>query len=586
MPSARKTWHLLPHDREAITRLAAAVGGSMVVAQLVRNRGITDPAAAKRFLDASLSGLHPPQLLPGVPEAAERIAKAAADGRKICIFGDYDTDGVTGTAILVLLLAKLGADVQFHIPLRVGDGYGLNSEKLRKLSAAGVSLVVSVDCGITAVAEAEEARRLGLELIITDHHEFKAQLPNADVLVHPRLAGGAYPFDGLSGAGVALKLAWAIAQRVSRSEKVLPEFRELLLDAVGLAALGLVADVVPLLDENRILVRHGLHRIREKPSLGLSALIEAAGIAKNGEIRAEDVSFKLAPRINAAGRLDCAQLVVELLTTRNPERAKELAAYLETLNSQRQTLERRATKQAREILEAHAGEFPAGIVLGSREWHPGVIGIVAGRLAEQYGRPVLLAALRDGEPALGSGRSVLGFALHEALQACGEHLITHGGHAAAAGFKLEAEKFDLLRVAFDAEVRRTFPGGPPSPRLVLDAEVPLTALTTGLLREIDKLEPYGASNPRPKFLASDLTVVEGSAKPMGEGQHHLNFRVRQGSTKMRAVAFGMGDRLEELMSAGGACCLAFTPQLNVWEDRRNVEIHVLDLRAGRQAELV
>ena len=587
MPSTvRKAWHLLPHDSDAIARLATATNGSPVVAQLLLNRGITDPTDAARFLQGHLSGLHPPELLPGVPEAAERIGRAVAAGRKVCIFGDYDTDGVTGTAILVQLLRKLGADVQFHIPLRITDGYGLNVDKLRKLAETGVGLVISVDCGITAVEEAEEARRLGIELIITDHHEFKAQLPNADVLVHPRLNNGIYPFDGLSGAGVALKLAWAIAKVVSKNEKVTPDLREFLLDAVGLAALGLVADVVPLQDENRIFVRHGLERIRTNPSLGLSALIEAAGLRKDGEIRSEDVSFKLAPRLNAAGRLDCAQLVVELLTTRNAGRAKELAAYLETLNSQRQTLERRATKQAKEMLEAQGENGAAGIVLASREWHPGVIGIVAGRLAEQYGRPVLLAAIRDGDlPALGSGRSVLGFALHEALAACGSHLISHGGHAAAAGFKVAPDQIDSLRESFDAAVRRTFPSGPPAPRIVLDAEVPLTALTHGLLRHIDRLEPYGASNPKPRFLASDL-VVDGEPKLMGASQHHLGFRVRQGGTKLRAVAFGMADRVEELMSEGGACCLAFTPKINEWQDQRRIELEVVDFRPGKQAELV
>lgn len=585
MPHVEKVWHLLPSDQDAIGRLTKLARLSPVVAQLVLNRGISGANDAKRFLDASLSGLHSPQLLPHIPDAAERIVTAVKAGRRICIYGDYDTDGVTGTAILVQLLTKLGASVEFHVPLRIDDGYGLNLEKLRKLAESGVSLVVSVDCGITAVEEAREAARLGLELIITDHHEMKEVLPPAAALVHPRLPGSEYPFDGLSGAGVAFKLAWAIAQQASGSEKVTPELRDLLLDAVGLAALGLVADVVPLLDENRIFVRHGLERIRTAPSLGLQALIDAAGIAKNGRIRAEDVSFKLAPRLNAAGRLGCAQLVVELLITRNPARATELAEYLESLNSQRQTLERRATKQAREMVEAEGLDSSSGIVLGSRDWHPGVIGIVAGRLAEQFGRPVLLAAIRDGEPAaIGSGRSILGFPLHEALQACNEHLVGHGGHAAAAGFKVKPEKIDALRTTFNEFVKNHFPSGPPAPRIVLDAEVPLSALTLSLLKDIDRLEPYGASNPRPKFLATHLSI-DGTPKKMGEGEHHLSFRVRQGDTKMRAVAFGMGDRLEELMSAGGSCCLAFSPQLNEWEGRRSVEMHVLDLRPGKQVEL-
>lgn len=586
MTPVRKAWHLLPYDSSRIDHLAGAVG-SPVIAHLLLNRGISDPCAALRFLEAPLSGLHPPQALPGASEAAERIVRAITEQRKICIYGDYDTDGVTGTAILFMLLKKLAADVQFHIPLRLTEGYGLQSDKLRQLAEAGISMVISVDCGITAHAEAMEARQLGIELIITDHHELRDGVPPAEVVVHPRLPGSGYPFEGLSGAGVALKLAWAVAQRVSGRERVVPELRELLLDAVGLAALGLVADVVPLQDENRILVRHGLERIRSHPSVGLSALISAAGLDREGELTAEDVGFRLAPRLNAAGRLDCAQLVVELLTTRQAQRATELAAYLESLNSQRQTLERRAVKQAREMLEAQGDRQPAGIVLGSRDWHPGVIGIVAGRLADYYGRPVLLTALRDGEEiAIGSGRSVLGFPLHEALHACQDYLLAHGGHAAAAGFKLLSSRLPDLQAAFDREVRRYFPAGPPAPRLILDAEVPLQALTFGLLRDIHKLEPYGAANPKPKFLASDLQVVEGSARAVGDGQHHLSFRVRQGSTTLKAVAFGMGDRLEELLSANGACCLAFTPRVNEWEGRQSIELLVHDLQAGSRPELV
>ncbi len=586
MPPAAKDWHLQPHDPDAIRRLAAAAGLPSVVAQLVLNRGITDPSDAKRFLDAPLAGFHPPHLLPDIPAAAERILRAAADGRKICVYGDYDTDGVTGTAILVQLLTRLKADVQFHVPLRVGEGYGLNSAKLGELAAAGVSLVVSVDCGISGLEEAREAKRLGLELIVTDHHEMKDELPSADVLVHPRLPGSAYPFGGLSGAGVAFKLAWAVAQKASGGERVTPDLREYLLDAVGLAALGLVADVVPLKDENRIFVRHGLERIRTNPSLGLKALIEAAGMGKNGPIRSEDVSFKLAPRLNAAGRLDCAQLVVELLTTRNPTRAKDIADYLEKLNSQRQGLERKMTRQAREMVEAAGGEVPAGIVLGSPEWHPGVIGIVAGRIAEQFARPTLVIALTEGGAvATGSGRSVAGFPLHEALQACDGHLVGHGGHAAAAGFKIDVTKIDCLREAFVGYAERHFPDGPPAPRLTLDAEVPLNAITPALLRDIDRLEPYGAENPRPKFLASNLQI-EGSPRRMGDGELHMSFRVRQGDTFMRVVAFGMGERMDELMSAGGACCLAFTPRVNEWEGRRTIELHALDLRPGSQAVLV
>jgi single-stranded-DNA-specific exonuclease len=398
--------------------------------------------------------------------------------------------------------------------------------------------------------------------------------------------GSPYPFDGLSGAGVAFKLAWAVAQRASGGERVSPELREFLLDAVGLAALGLVADVVPLQDENRILVRHGLERIRTHPSVGLRALIEAAQIEKDGKITSEDIAFKLAPRLNAAGRLGCARFVVELLTTRSATNARELARYLEGQNTERQTKERKATQQAKEILAGCDLARVSGIVLASEDWHAGVVGIVAGRLVEHFARPSVVIALRKDEPvATGSGRSVPGFALHEALKACEAHLRGHGGHAAAAGIKIAPDQIDAFRERFNAHVAAQFPEGPPAPRLTLDAEVPLSALTFGLLKDIDKLEPYGAGNPRPKFLASGLKVEGARLIGTGEVQRHMDFRVRQGETVVRAVAWGMADRMEELLSAGGDCCLAFTPRVNEWRGNRRLEIEVIDLKPGATVEL-
>ncbi|MDB5312282.1 MAG: recJ [Gemmataceae bacterium] len=587
-----KVWHLLPSDPDAMNRLAAAARVAPVVAQLLLNRGVSDPGLARRFLDAPLSALHPPDSLPNVPAAADRLYRAVTEKRKICVYGDYDVDGVTGTSILLQLLTRLGADVEFHVPLRLAEGYGLNGDKLGELRAQGVAVVVSVDCGIASIEEAVEARRLGLELIITDHHEMKTRdgsplLPDAEVLVHPRLPGSTYPFDGLSGAGVAFKLAWAVAQRASGADRVSDSLREFLLDAVGLAALGLVADVVPLQDENRIFVRHGLERIKTHPSVGLQALMEAAQLGKGKPITAEDVGFRLAPRLNAAGRLGCARLAVELLTTKNAAKARELAEYLERQNEQRQGLERKITAQAKELLDGVDLAKTAGIVLSSADWHQGVVGIVAGRLAEHFARPALVMAVKADEGiAIGSGRSVPGFPLHEALKACEAHLIGHGGHAAAAGFKLRPENIDAFREAFNAYATAHFPGGtPPAPRLTLDAEVPLSALTWGLIRDIDKLEPYGAQNPKPKFLASGLKAEAVRRIGSGEVQRHMDFRVRQGETTLRCVAWGMADRMDELVSAGGDCCLAFTPKVNEWRGERKIELHVIDLKPGQSVQL-
>jgi single-stranded-DNA-specific exonuclease len=594
MQTVAKTWQLLPHDPIIIERLAKALRVPNVVAQLLHNRGLSEPQEAQRFLDMPLSGLHPPEQLPGVAAAADRLLAAIRGGRRICVYGDYDVDGVTGTALLVQALRLAGAaQVDFYVPHRLEEGYGLNAAALQQIAQGGASLVVTVDCGIASVEEAEEARRLGLELIVTDHHEPRERLPDAAVLVHPRLPDTNYPFDKLSGSAVAFKLAWALCQRVCGSERVTPRFREYLLDSVALAALGIVADVVPLHDENRILVRHGLQRLQKVPSLGLKALLESAGLAAGADLKASDIGFRLGPRLNAAGRLGCARLVVELLTTTSAEKAADVARYLEEQNQKRQTMERRILSEAREMIAEQRLEETPALVLAHADWHAGIIGIVAGRLVELYGRPVLMIALRserlpgtDEGPTIGqgSGRSIPGFSLHHALAACDDLLLSHGGHKAAAGFKVRPEAIPALRERICAQAAERFPAGPPPPKLVIDAEVPLHALTTGLIRDLDRLEPYGSANGRPLFLAGGLDIL-GTPRRIGNGERHMSFRVRQQETTMRVIAFGMGERLEELMSAGGKCCLVFTPRINEWQGFRSVELELVDFQAGAQARL-
>jgi len=591
--SVTKSWRLLPHDSAAVERLAAALGIGPIVAQLLLNRGLKDAGQARRFLDAALTGLHPPDLLPGVTEAAERILAAVRAGRRFCVYGDYDVDGVTGSAILLTGLRLLGATVDLYVPHRLEEGYGLNIEALQQLAASGVEVVVTVDCGIASLEEAAAAKRLGLELIVTDHHEYKDALPDAAVLVHPRLPGANYPFGYLSGSAVAFKLAWALAQRACGSAKVTPRFRDYLLDSVALAALGVVADVVPLHDENRILVRHGLHRLRQTTLPGLQALCACAGLTAGAPLRAADIGYKLAPRLNAAGRLGCARLVVELLTTPRQEQAMQLARYLEEQNNQRQTLERRMVQEARKLIEEQARGDDAALVLAQTGWHAGILGIVAGRLADLYGRPALMIALppadagghgRHVRVGVGSGRSVAGLPLHEALRACDDLLLSHGGHAAAAGFRVLPENIDAFRARFCEYTAACFPDGPLPPTLVLDAEVPLNMLTTGLLADLDRLEPYGAENRRPLFLAGGLQI-QGEPRKVGVGERHLSFRVTQRGTTLRAIAWGMAERIEELMSAGGVCCLAFTPRLNEWQGWRSIDLEVVDFQPGAQARL-
>jgi single-stranded-DNA-specific exonuclease len=579
-----KTWHLQPHDPAAIEGLARALGISPIVAQLLLNRDQREPEAAGRFLQAPLSGLYEPERLPGVVAAVERIHVAIQQKKRLCVYGDYDVDGVSGTAILLTALRHLGADVDFHVPHRLEDGYGLSNEALAKIAAAGTSLVVTVDCGIASIAEADEAKRLNLELIVTDHHEPKDRLPDAAVLVHPRLAGD-YPWGYLSGAGVAFKLAWALCKKSCGGDKVTPKLREFLLDAVAFAALGTVADVVPLCEENRIFVRHGLARLKQNPPIGLKALLESANLANKAVLTATDIGYSLGPRLNAAGRLGSARLAVELLTTPSPQRAADLARWLEEQNGKRQMVERRIYSEAREMAEGREYASASALVLASASWHAGLIGIVAGRLMEAFGRPVVMIALQEnGAPASGSGRSIAGFRLHEALQACSDQLLSHGGHATAAGFKIIPDAVSRFREQFCQVATQHFGAAAPAPRLVIDAEVPLSALTAKVVDALAQLEPYGAGNAQPVFLAGDLQIA-GEPARVGGGERHLSFRVRQGQTDMRVIAFGMADRTEELMAEGGKCSLAFTPKINEWQGRRRVELEARDFQSGPRARL-
>ena len=584
-----KTWHLLPHDPQAIERLARPLGVSPIVAQLLLNRKISEPDQARRFLSAPLSGLHEPELLAGMDEAVDRLLAAVRAQRRICVYGDYDVDGVTGTAILLTCLTLLGGNVEFHVPHRLEEGYGLSCETLRTLAERGVQVVITVDCGIASCVEADEAARLGLELIITDHHEFKDELPRAAVLIHPRLPVGAngsarlYPFESLCGSGVAFKLAWALCKKHCGSPKVTPALREFLLDAVALAAMGTVADVVPLFEENRIFVRHGLARLKKQPTLGLQALLKTSKLECKAKFLAGDIGYCLAPRINAAGRLGTARLAVELLTTPSSQRAGIIADFLEHQNAERQTIERRILQEARRLAEECA-QSPA-FILSHTEWHPGLLGIVAGRLVDEYARPVLMIAVREGQVhGQGSGRSVPGFKLHKALEACTCDLVTHGGHAAAAGFRIIPDIIPQFRERFCSLVAQELGPVPQPHRLTIDAEVPLSALTTGLLESIHQLEPYGAGNPPPLLLADRLQIV-GEPKRLGGGERHLAFRVRQEGRELRAIAFGMGDRAAELMAQQGKCCLVFTPKINEWQDYRSVELEVRDFQVGPEARL-
>jgi single-stranded-DNA-specific exonuclease len=575
-----KCWRFLQHDADRIASLESCASVSPILAQLLLGRGLTHPVDVRAFLEVKLTGLREPELLPGIPEAAERIHAAIEARRRICIYGDYDADGMTATGLLYNCLRLLGADVGYHVPNRLDEGYGLNDEVLRRLAERGTTLVISVDCGIASVQEALTARQIGLELIVTDHHQLADQLPDAAAVVHPRLPGSLYPFGGLCGAGVAFKLAWAVCQRASNARRVSPPMRDFLVTAMGLAALGTVADVVPLIDENRILVHHGLTSLRHSTLPGVMALLEVTQLHQKPCLTSEDIGFTLAPRLNAAGRLGQAQLGVELLTTQSPDRARALAEYIHQLNSSRESLERSiylaASKVAKERFDP---DNDPALVLASPGWHAGVIGIVAGRLAEKYQRPVVMIALDavGGRPGTGSARSAGGLDLCQALAACSERLMGFGGHAAAAGLRIDEANIDAFRAEFCEHVAREVCEGSRVAEIRIDAEAPFSQLTLKTVDQIEQLAPFGAGNPRPVLCASEVTLAE-PPKRIGGGERHMAARLQQHGVTMRSVAFGQGDWVEELVQTPGPIDVAYRPVINDFRGRRNVELHIVDWR--------
>jgi single-stranded-DNA-specific exonuclease len=554
---------------------AARIGTSSLIAQLLHNRGIDDPVAAKRFLNPRLQDLYPPERMPGAVQAAQILADAVRDRQRIVIYGDYDVDGITGTAILWHTLTKLGADVDFYVPHRLEEGYGLNADAVAKLAADGAQTIVTVDCGITASDVARLARKLNVRLIITDHHAPSAELPDADAIVHPAIGGG-NPTRDTCGAGVAFKLAWALGQCCSGTTRVSAEVREVLVEAMGLVALGTVADVVPLLDENRIFVRHGLAGLKASRLAGISALIESASLA-DAKLDSYHVGFVLGPRLNAAGRMGHARLAVELLTRASPERAREIAIYLEAQNRSRQTLERSIFKKACEMVTTAKMDSDGcrGIVLANEEWHAGVIGIVASRLVERFGRPTVMIALENGT-GQGSGRSVRPFDLHKALHECGEHLVSYGGHAMAAGLRIAADRVAAFTAAFIGRANQTLTAADLKPTLHLDAEASLTELSEPVVEAILGLGPFGVDNPKPKFATGWIELV-GSPRPVGQDGDHLQFTVRERQCVRKAIAFRQAQRAKALTDAR-RCRLAFEPIINEFAGRRAVELQVVDIQ--------
>lgn len=586
-----RRWNITPADERA-AELAARIKSSPLLAQALLNRGFSDPALAVEFLRPSLKHLAAPDLLSGLAAASERIALAIHDKQKIVVYGDYDVDGITATAILWHAIRVLGGDVHYYIPHRIDEGYGLNAEALGQICDEGAGLIISVDCGITAIEQAKIPAARGVDLIITDHHEWHEGkdecgrtkdetdphplLPHAHAIVHPRLPGSAYPNPHLCGAGVAFKLAWGIGRAVNGAQKVSAEFRDFLMEATALAALGTIADVVPLVGENRVLAHWGLSGLRESRLTGIQALIASANLTGKS-LDAYHVGFLLAPRLNACGRMGHAREAVEMLTTASPQRATEIATYLEQQNRQRQVIERQILDQALEQVKQRGydrDDCPA-IVLDGEGWHGGVIGIVASRIVDRLHRPTLMIATANGQ-GQGSGRSIPGFHLSRALEAVGEHLDGFGGHEMAAGLKIATDRIEPFREAFCDYAKRTLADDLLTPTLRLECLAELNMITQALVQDLKRLGPFGHANPRPLLCCQDLQLAADPRRVGAAGQH-LQLYVRQGEQHMKCIAFNKGP-LHEKLRKGMTLSLAVEPQLNEYMGRVSVELEVKDLQ--------
>lgn len=544
-------------------------------------RGLTDPLAAAAYLNPKLTQLHDPSLIPDLDSAAERILQALRRGEPLVIYGDYDVDGVTGTAILWHLLKTLAPDapISTYVPHRLTEGYGLNAEAVESLAEAGARVIVSVDCGVSAIEPARVARRRGVDLIITDHHNppaAVADLPDAFAVVHPRRPDSLYPFGDLSGAGVAYKLAWRIATLAAGSGRVAPPVREVLVDLLAFAALGAIADVVPLRGENRVIARFGLVRIKHSKFLGLRALVEASGLAGEN-VDSMDVGFRLGPRLNAAGRMGHAREANELFTTADPDRAAAIARELSRQNDDRRAVEREIFESADRLAETAGMTGPdrRAIVLAHPEWHAGVIGIVCSRLVERHCRPVILMNRRDGR-CHGSGRSIEGFSLHAALQRCAPHLDKFGGHDMAAGLQLIEPKLAEFTDAFIADASGRIASDEMCRRLSIDCSARLEELTAQSVSELEAIEPCGAGNPNASLLIKGAIVAD-TPTVMGAYSKHLSLQIRADhqTTRVRAVGWNLGQYRDRL-APGMRIDLVVRPRVSTWGGGRRVEPEIRD----------
>jgi single-stranded-DNA-specific exonuclease len=557
-------------DEGAAARLARELGLHPLAARALAGRGLADPDAAARFLDTRLEDLPDPFSMRGMDAAVDRLVRAVEAGESITCYGDYDVDGVTSTALLAGFLEAAGARVGTYTPHRLVEGYGLNTAAVERLAAGGTRVLVSLDCGITSVAEVDAARRLGVDAVVVDHHTVPVELPAAAAILNPHQPGCGYPTKHLAAVGVTFNLALALRRRLRERGRFGPGRPEPnLREALDLVALGTVADVVPLVDANRILVRFGLEELRRERRAGVRALKRVAGVPSGAPVTAGQVGFRLAPRINAAGRLDDAGRGVRMLLARDEGAAAPLAEALDRENRARQEIERRMLEEALADAAAQVEGGARGLVLFREGWHPGVVGIVAARVVERFHRPVVLVGVTDGV-GKGSGRSIEGFHLYDALVACGAHLERFGGHRHAAGVTVDPGSLPAFREAFERHASERLAEEDLVPRTRVEGFVEPDLLDERAARDLERLAPFGAGNPEPVF---GVRGRPQRARRVGADGVHLKLQL----AARDAIGFSLGSLLP---LCDGPVEAAVTLGFDEWDGARRLQLKVRDLRAA------
>ncbi|HYQ80955.1 MAG TPA: single-stranded-DNA-specific exonuclease RecJ [Anaeromyxobacteraceae bacterium] len=563
-----KRWVEAAWDEAAAEGLARALGLHPLAARVLTARGLGEPERAERFLRAGLTDLPDPFLMKGMAAAVERVVRAVEGGERIACYGDYDVDGVTSTALLAGFLRAAGAEVVTYTPHRLVEGYGLNQRAVETLAGRGVRLLITLDCGITSVAEVQAAARLGVDVVVVDHHTVPVELPAAAAILNPHQPGCDYPSKHLAAVGVAFALCMALRRRLRErgrfgERRPEPNLRQ----ALDLVALGTVADVVPLTEANRVLVRYGLVELSRSSRPGVRALKAVAGLAEGALVSAGQVGFRLAPRLNAAGRLDDAGRGVRLLLEADPAAAAALAEELDGENRARQEIERRMLEEALADALEPVRRGARGLVLSREGWHPGVVGIVAARVAERFHRPAVLVGV-DGGVGKGSGRSIEGFHLYEALSACRHHLSRFGGHRHAAGVTVEPSALPAFREAFERHAAERLRDEDLQPRCRIEGWAEPARLDARAAADLEKLAPFGAGHPEPLFA---VRATPERCRVVGAGGAHLKMSLGP----LDAIGFGLGERLG---LCGGAVEAAVTLGWDEWDGARRLQLRVRDLR--------